>query len=78
MQSFNTFLAASVHPNIGRLLFSRPPLEGDARQAAQDVAMGKLRLIEDKLFAAPGPWGSGLRSPTAICASLSAGRPRPA
>jgi glutathione S-transferase len=59
MQSFNTFLAASVHPNIGRLLFSRPPLEGDARQAAQDVAMGKLRLIEDKLFR--GPWAMGER-----------------
>lgn len=59
LQSFNTFLAASVHPNLGRLLFSRPPLEGEPRQAAQDLALSKLRLIEDTLF--QGPWAAGER-----------------
>lgn len=58
-QSFATFLAASVHPNIGRLLFSRPPLEGAAREAAQQMAVGKLRLIEDTLL--KGPWAMGER-----------------
>jgi len=58
-QSFTTFLAASVHPNMGRLLFSRPPLEGDVRAAAQEVALGKLRIVETSLLGEP--WAAGER-----------------
>jgi glutathione S-transferase len=57
MQSFNGFLGASLHPAIGRVLFAKPPLEGEARATALDVAMGKYGLVEDALF--KGPWVMG-------------------
>jgi glutathione S-transferase len=57
MQSFNGYLASSVHPAIGRLLFGRPPLEGEAKEAATEAAMTRYRLIEDSLF--KGPWVMG-------------------
>lgn len=57
MQSFNGFLGASLHPAIGRVLFAKPPLEGEARAVALDIAMGKYRLVEDSLF--KGPWVMG-------------------
>jgi len=57
MQSFNGFLGSSLHPAIGRVLFAQPPLEGEAKAAALDVAMSKYRLVEDMLF--KGPWVMG-------------------
>ncbi len=57
MQSFNMFLSSSVHPALGKVLFSRPPLEGQAKDDARAAATTKLRLVEDSLFA--GPWVTG-------------------
>lgn len=57
MQSFNGFLGGSLHPAIGRVLFSRPPLEGEARDQAIEMALGKYRLVEDQLL--KGPWAMG-------------------
>jgi glutathione S-transferase len=55
LTSFCAFLASSVHPNIGKLLFY--PL-GEAEKAAQrEVTLTKLRLIEDHLMV--GPWVMG-------------------
>jgi len=55
--AFNGFLSSSLHPAMGRLLFSRPPLEGDARDQAVDFALSKLQLVEDGLL--EGPWVFG-------------------
>ncbi len=55
--AFNGFLASSLHPALGRLLFSRPPLEGVARDQAVDLALAKLQLVEDHLL--EGPWVFG-------------------
>jgi glutathione S-transferase len=57
MQSFNGFLGASLHPAIGRVLFAKPPLEGEARAVALEIAVGKYGLVEDSLF--KGPWVMG-------------------
>jgi glutathione S-transferase len=57
MQSFNGFLGSSLHPAIGRVLFARPPLEGEARAAAVELAMSRYRLVEDAFF--KGPWVMG-------------------
>lgn len=57
MQSLNGWLGSSLHPALGRLLFSRPPLEGEARQAALDMALSKLDILENHLFV--GPWATG-------------------
>lgn len=57
MQSFNMFLASSVHPALGKVLFSRPPLEGQAKDDARAAATTKLRLVEDSLL--KGPWATG-------------------
>jgi glutathione S-transferase len=57
MQSLNGFLSASLHTAIGRVLFSRPPLEGEARQTALDVALSKYDLVEQNLL--KGPWAMG-------------------
>jgi glutathione S-transferase len=57
MQSFNGFLGASLHPAVSRALFARPPLEGEARDAALEAALVKYRLVEDALF--KGPWAMG-------------------
>lgn len=57
MQAFNAFLGSSLHPAIGRALFSRPGLEGSVRDQAMEIALSKYRLVEDKLF--QGPWAMG-------------------
>jgi len=57
MQSFNMFLSSSLHPALGKVLFSRPPLEGQAKDDARDAAVAKLRLVEDSMF--KGPWVTG-------------------
>lgn len=57
--AFNGFLGSSVHPAVGRLLFSRPPMEGAERDTQQDLALSKLRIVEESLFA--GPWAMGPR-----------------
>lgn len=57
MQAFNGFLGASLHPAIGRALFAKPPLEGEARAAALEAGLVKYRLVEDALF--QGPWAMG-------------------
>ena len=55
--AFNSFLGASLHPAVGRALFAKPPLEGDAKDAALETALAKYRLVEDHLF--QGPWAMG-------------------
>ncbi len=50
-------LASSLHPAIGKALFSRPALEGEARADAVEVALTRLQLIEDSLL--EGPWVMG-------------------
>lgn len=57
MQALTGFLAASLHPAIGRALFARPPLEGEAKAAAVEAGMIKYRIVEDSLF--KGPWAMG-------------------
>lgn len=57
MQSFNGFLASSLHPAVGPVLFSHPPLEGEAKQAQVDKALTKLDLVEHHLL--KGPWAMG-------------------
>ena len=57
MQSFNGFLASSLHPALGPVLFSHPPLEGPAKEAQADKALNKLDLVEHHLL--KGPWAMG-------------------
>lgn len=57
MQSFNGFLASSLHQAVGNVLYARPPLEGDARDAALAMALTKYRIVEDSLL--QGPWAMG-------------------
>ena len=57
MQSLNGWLGSSLHPALGRLMFSRPPLEGGAKDAALEMALGKLDILEQHLFV--GPWATG-------------------
>lgn len=45
--AFNGFLASSLHPAIGKVLFSRPPLEGEAKDQAVELALSKYQLVED-------------------------------
>jgi glutathione S-transferase len=57
MQSFNGFLSSSLHPAIGKVLFARPPLEGEAKTSALDLALTKYDLVEQHLL--KGPWAMG-------------------
>ncbi|RZJ87327.1 MAG: glutathione S-transferase [Brevundimonas sp.] len=57
MQSFNGFLGSSLHPAIGKVLFARPPLEGEARAQALAFALKKYDVVEQSLF--KGPWAMG-------------------
>ncbi len=57
MQSLNGWLGSSLHPAIGKVLFSRPPLEGEARESQIELALGKYDLAEQHLF--KGPWAMG-------------------
>jgi glutathione S-transferase len=56
LASFNGWLGSSLHPALGKLLFSRPPLEGEARDQALEVALAKLDLAERRLA---GTWALG-------------------
>ncbi len=55
--AFNGFLASSLHPAIGKVMFSRPPLEGDAKDQATEQALAKYQLAEAHLL--QGPWVFG-------------------
>ncbi|WP_339932221.1 glutathione S-transferase N-terminal domain-containing protein [uncultured Brevundimonas sp.] len=55
--AFNGWLGSSLHPALGRLLFSRPALEGDARAEAVKVVLTRLQLVEDGLL--EGTWVMG-------------------
>lgn len=55
--AFNGWLGSSLHPAMGRLLFSRPPLEGEARTGAIELVLTRLQLAEDSLL--EGPWVMG-------------------
>ena len=57
MQAFNAWLASSLHPAIGKVLFSRPPLEGAARAEALEQALARYDLAEQHLLV--GPWALG-------------------
>jgi glutathione S-transferase len=57
--AFNGFLGSSLHPAIGKVLFNRPPLEGEARDQAADQALAKYDLVEQHLL--EGPWVFGQR-----------------
>jgi len=57
MQSFNGFLGASLHPAIGKVLFSRPSMEGEARAQSLELALTKYDLVEQHLL--QGPWAMG-------------------
>lgn len=55
--AFNGFLASSLHPALGQLLFAG--LEGPARETAAANAAAKLTLVEERLLT--GPWALGER-----------------
>lgn len=57
MQAFNGFLGSSLHPAIGKALFSRPALEGEAKEAAVEAGLAKYDIVERSLF--QGPWAMG-------------------
>lgn len=57
--AFNGYLGSSLHPALGRLLFSRPPLEGQAKDDARDMALSKLQLVEDTMLEGPFVFGQG-------------------
>lgn len=57
--AFNGFLGSSLHPALGKVLFSHPPLQGEARDQALDQALAKLDLAEQRLV--EGPWVFGAR-----------------
>ena len=57
MQSLNGWLGSSLHPAIGKVLFSRPPLEGEARASQIELALSRYDLAEQHLFR--GPWAMG-------------------
>lgn len=55
--AFNGFLGSSLHPAIGKVLFSRPPLEADDKAQATEQALAKYQLVEDHWL--QGPWVFG-------------------
>jgi glutathione S-transferase len=59
MQAFNGYLASSLHPAIGRVLFAHPPLAGEARDKALDAGLTRYDLVEHHLL--QGPWVMGER-----------------
>jgi glutathione S-transferase len=59
LHAVNGFLGASLHPAIGKVLFARPPLEGEARTTALEPALAKYDLVENHLLR--GPWVMGER-----------------
>jgi glutathione S-transferase len=57
LQAFNGFLASSIHPALGRVLFGG--LKDQAREEAAVLALSKLQLVEDTMV--EGPWVFGGR-----------------
>ena len=57
--AFNGFLGSSLHPALGKVLFSHPALEGEAKTQATDLALAKLDLAEQSYV--EGPWVFGER-----------------
>ena len=57
--AFNGFLSSSLHPAIGKVLFSRPPLEAEARAEAVEQALAKYQLVEDHWLQGPWVFGEG-------------------
>ncbi len=57
--AFNGFLSSSLHPAIGKVLFSRPPLEAEARAEAVEQALAKYQLVEDHWLQGPWVFGDG-------------------
>ena len=57
--AFNGFLGSSLHPAIGKVLFSRPPLEGEARAEAVEQALARYQLVEDHWLQGPWVFGDG-------------------
>ena len=55
--AFNGWLASSLHPALGKVLFSHPALEGAAKDEAVNAALSKLQLAEDHYL--KGPWVFG-------------------
>lgn len=55
--AFNGWLASSLHTAFSKLLFSRPSLEGEAKDQAQEQLLAKLDLAEGHLV--EGPWVFG-------------------
>ena len=55
--AFNGWLSSSLHPAMGKVLFSRPALEGEAKDQAVEQALAKLDLAETSLV--EGPWVFG-------------------
>lgn len=55
--AFNGFLSSSLHPALGKVLFSHPALEGAAKDDATKLALSKLQLVEDHYL--EGPWVFG-------------------
>lgn len=55
--AFNGWLASSLHPALGKVLFSHPALEGAAKDEATNLALSKLQLAEDHYL--EGPWVFG-------------------
>lgn len=53
MDSFNGWVGSSLHPALSRLIFARPPVEGEAREAALKVVKDKLSLAEQHLLQGP-------------------------
>ncbi len=56
-QRINAYLGSSLHPAIGRVIFSHPRLEGQAREDAVALALTKYDLVERHLL--KGPWVAG-------------------
>ena len=59
MHRVNGFLGSALHPAIGKVLFARPPLEGEARTRALEPALAKYDIVEHHLL--QGPWVLGER-----------------
>lgn len=57
VQAFNAWLTSALHPAIGKVVFTRPPLEGEAKDTAVEAALAKYDLAEHHLLV--GPWALG-------------------
>lgn len=55
--AFNGFLGSSLHPAIGKVLFSRPPLDAADKALATEQALARYQLVEDHWL--QGPWVFG-------------------